>query len=561
MKRKVVFVSPFMGIWPHALPESHLIATLEPEKFTVDRITCGGMLQEHCTAMESFRVNLVDDQAKKLRICRRCKAAGDVIRQHINPNEVVLDSYLSQELQDKAASILGDIAIHNYYEFTYQGIEIGKIAAYEVLIKYKKATFDLSSEQQTYYAVYFKNALIALLSFIDYYNRQHPDILVAYSPQYAIPGVCARYMELQGKQVYFVEGSSNIDERYHALRVWDWTKFGLTNPALAYWNRIDQNAITQKAIARAEAHFVQLFSAASHSVYSAPKSDQFELRTHFDVPDGKKIVLAAMSSYDEVYSAYVIDRFPENKYKSPVFINQLEWIRYTIRFFESRPDLFLIIRVHPRSLPTRRNDVIANENRELAKILEDLPDNVRVNLPADKISIYDIYPQIDVLTTGWSATGVEAMYHKLPVVTYDKHLPSYPESIHYTGFSQETYFANLAQAAIDGKSEKHKTNAQRWLAFSMTMGTIITPRMLSETPLFKRSKLLSITYKAIYRLLPKLAMLADTHVFFANPVRQNSSFSQMLANHHISVYDKLLTDPSFTTEQQSNEHAAHTMRT
>lgn len=502
VRKKVVFFSPHAGIWPHALPESFLAKCLDSQLFDVCRIKCGGTFNRHCTVMEASGFSIALNQDRKDATCRRCIKNAEILRGAYAGEDYFISKYLSKDEVAQAELIVKSLNEIDIRELTYLGVEVGRIAAYEVLIKFKKTSLDFRDEELIYFETYVQNALLSLMAFSKAYEEIQPDILVAYSPQYAVLGVCARYCELKGKQVYFIEGSSNIDERYKALRVWDWSAFGLTNPALKHWESIGNYILSKNDYDRSEKHVNRLLNASSFSVYSEPASGQFDMRAHFGIPQDAKVVMAAMSSYDEVYSAYFIGRFPDNKYISNVFINQLEWIRRTIDFFSIHPELFLIIRIHPRTFPSSRNAVMAQEQKELAQILANLPNNVRVNFPTDKISIYDLYRQIDVLATGWSATGVEAMIFNVPVVTYDRNLPSYPASIHFTGDSVTEYYENLLKAVTAGKSNFVSENGRRWMAFSMSVGVIRHPAMLSDTDYFRSSRVVNFLYRGFNRLFP-----------------------------------------------------------
>jgi hypothetical protein len=502
VRKKIMFISPHAGIWPHALPESFLAKCLDPLLFDVSRIKCDGTFSSHCTVMEAHSLEIQEIQKLKDVICKQCKGNAEILRTSYAGKDFVISNYLSKEDEAEVERNFSALNKADIQKLTYHGVEVGKIAAYEVLIKFKKTSLNFNDMEFLYYETYIKNALLSLMAFIKIYNEEQPDILIAYSPQYAVLGVCARYFELKGKKIYFIEGSSNIEERYGALRIWDWTEFGLTNPALTYWDDFVSKTLLKLDYTRVEKHINRLLNASSFSVYSAPASGQFDMRKHFHIPPKVKVVLAAMSSYDEVYSAYYINRFPNTKYISNVFKDQLEWIKATINFFLEHPELFLIIRIHPRTFPSERNVVMAQEQMELAAILANLPNNVGVNLPTDKISIYDLYSQIDLLATGWSATGVEAMTFNVPVITYDQNLPSYPASIHYTGKSQKEYYNNLIKAVSVGKCVTTSDESRRWLAFSMSVGVVRHPTMLNNFKLVRGNSAINFLYRGFNRLFP-----------------------------------------------------------
>jgi hypothetical protein len=533
MRKRVVFLTPHAGIWAHTLPESFLAKALDDKRFEVSRISCDGTFRTHCTVMEAASVEHTATQAEKDAICRRCVRTAEAVRPSFRGRDFKLGAFLSAADAARAKEMVADLGPDGIEKLEHLGVEVGKIASYETLLKYKKTEWAFSDLEYAHLKTYTLNSLMSLMAFRHLYERIKPDILVSYSPQYGVNGVCARYCELHGTRVYFIEGSANLDERYQALRVWDWTEFGLTNPAMKYWHKVDDYRLTDEELARARRHTNILVSGRSFSVYSEPQSGSFNLRRHFGVPEGSKVVLAAMSSYDEVYSGYVIGRFPANKYYSSVFLTQFDWIRESIPWFAQHPELFFIIRIHPRTFPNKREAIMAPNQKELADLFQHLPPNVRVNYPTDKISIYDLYPQIDVLVTGWSATGIEAMSYGVPVVTYDRNLPSYPASIHYTGDSREQYFANLLLAAQAGRSQSIADNALRWMAFFMSLGTLRHPRRFSDLPFISQRKVLRLGLAVFERLIPGVVKRLEARQAISNAKQIN----QMLDEGALSLFE------------------------
>jgi hypothetical protein len=535
-RRKVIFFSPYSGIWPHALPESYLAKSLDAETFEVIRVGCDGTFSTHCTAMSAAFVGIERSTAEKQAVCVKCVANRKILEPAYQGGTHLISQYLTAHDFARVDGLVAGLTEENIQDFEFEGIEVGRVAAYEILIKFKKTALVFRDEEFRYLHSYVRSSLLSLLAFQKLFAKIQPDVFVAYSPQYGMIGVCARYCELAGLPVYFVEGSSNINERYQALRIWNWTEFGLTNPALKYWQNIDQYRMTTEDRERALAHTRCLLSASSFSVYSAPMSNNADVRGRFGIPADAPLMLAAMSSYDEVFSAYAIGRFPRTKYDSDVFQNQLEWIEYTVKWFAARPDLYLMIRIHPRTFPSKRNSVMAAEQLQLAKLLEALPPNVRVNYPGEKVSIYDVYKEIDALVTGWSATGVEAMTFGVPVVTYDSNLPSYPSAVHYTGRSREEYEANLTRALKAGRSDQISEDGYRWMTFSMSLGVVRHPPLFRYATVVANNRLLRYGVRACEILFPGIVKRLEARRHLRIP-GEVARVRKMLESGGRSLYD------------------------
>lgn len=102
-------------------------------------------------------------------------------------------------------------------------------------------------------------------------------------------------------------------------------------------------------------------------------------------------------------------------YPQNAFEDMLAWLRTTVAYFVSRPDLQLVIRVHPAEATGQirsRQPVEAEIRREFP----DLPPNVFIVGAQSKISTYAIAMQCDAVLIYGTKTGVELTSFGIPVV-------------------------------------------------------------------------------------------------------------------------------------------------
>ncbi|MGJ4950094.1 glycosyltransferase [Bradyrhizobium sp. HKCCYLS20291] len=477
---KILFYSLNSAIWMHALPENRLVRELVAAGEEVTYVTCGSCFPQHCTSMSASRIELGDNQTRKDAVCRTCIRNATILAESNGADHLELRDFIS-DADDVAASRLVDaLSPERYLEFRYMGVDVGRLASYELFLKYKKMSPRLTAEQWEYCKCYIKYGLISLLGFSRLFRSKKPDAVVFYSPQYGINGICAAFTESEGSATLFVEGSSSNSERYKALRIWRWSVHGLVNPALQYWSQAD--TLLPNEIRRLRGHFRELVSGKSFAVYSSPATGKtVSVRAQLKIPKDAKILLMTLSSFDEAYAAYIIGRFPERKVTSPVFKDQFEWVKSTLDHFAARNDLCIVVRVHPRDFPNKRETTLSEQAQVWSDLFVSAPGNVRVNWPDDRLSLYDILREADLVVTGWSATGVEALALGIPVVTYDAGLPSYPKDIHFSGVSRGEYFENIERALVAGRQPSLVDGAFRWLGLSFSRGTVrITPPIRTE---------------------------------------------------------------------------------
>jgi hypothetical protein len=98
-----------------------------------------------------------------------------------------------------------------------------------------------------------------------------------------------------------------------------------------------------------------------------------------------------------------------------VFPNMLVWVLDTIRYFAGRPEVQLVIRVHPAevrgAVPSRQP--IAEEIR---KVFPRLPPNVFVVPPESRVSTYALVEQCSAAIIYGTKTGMEIASVGIPVI-------------------------------------------------------------------------------------------------------------------------------------------------
>lgn len=493
---------------------------------------------EHCTSYSAANISLISPRKIKNRICRQCKKNAALLTSCSGARHLKLVNYLTPTDEIQIEKILETITPKNYRKFKFLDVEVSKAAIYECFLLFKKMSDHFSYDEWKYFRVYLRNSLQSLVGFSKIFAQEKPDLVFFYSPQYGVNGVCAEYAAKQGAKTYFVEGSSSNSERYEALRIWDWAGFGLVNPALQHWASF-RNNLYPEDILRVNGHFQELFKARSYAVYSEPITKEIDLRKQFKIPEKAKIALATLSSFDEAYAAYVIGKFPRRKVMSPVYKDQFEWIRDSISWFGGRENIYLIIRVHPRDFPNKRDSQKSEQVIVWEKLFVDLPKNICVNWPKDGISLYNMLDQVDVVLTGWSATGVEALMFGVPVVTYDSYLPSFPSDIHFSGETKKEFFANIDRALLSEHGFPVAERALRWLAVNFSLGTVrVKPLMRKYPSPWKNILLPGFLKRSLNKMALEHAKRCEARAGFQSQIEADR-FIELCIKQHSSLFETL----------------------
>lgn len=503
----LLFFTPHVAIWPHTAPEAYLARGLSECGHSIRYLTCG-KAQTYCAAMTARRLSPGDAPTLAKRACADCGAGAkaiasvygfplDTLRNHLDASDIAsLDAIASDAVSNKSL------------DTEFLGVKIGRLALYEFTLTHKKMSVELTREQWTEYGVYLVNALRSLLGFDRYLALNRPDLIFSFSPQYSNINPCMQRAIDKGIRTFFIESGTNLSHRLGTMRVWDWSTHKLVNPALSYWRASDANPVTQIGADKVVGHFEQLLSGHHFAVFSSPYSGNMGIRDAWGISPTQKILLMTLSSYDEAYAALLIGGFPTRKVFSNVFRTQADWIKATVAWAANRPDVFVIVRVHPRDFPNKRESMRSEQSFMLEGLLTDLPENVRVNWPGEGVSLYALLEDADAILTGWSVTAMEALSLGIPVVTYDANLPAYPSDIHYTGRSETEYFLNIERALSDGWRLENAINGFRWLAHLFVNCTITVAERFGQFELGPQSPIARLWSRILSRM-PRLRASLD----------------------------------------------------
>jgi hypothetical protein len=130
------------------------------------------------------------------------------------------------------------------------------------------------------------------------------------------------------------------------------------------------------------------------------------------------------------------------------------WIEKTVQFFAGRPEVQLVIRIHPGERLTHgpsMSDVVKGA-------LADIPENIHLIGPLEKVNTYDLMEIADVGLVYTTTTGLEMAMNGIPVIVCGQ--------THYRGrgftldpLSWDEYYA-LIEKALKNKKSLTKTQVE-----------------------------------------------------------------------------------------------------
>ena len=390
---------------------------------------------------------------------------------------------------------------------TIDGVAIGRIALYETLLHSKKMNLDFSETEWAKCLADVRSTLESFFACRRILEKERPDSILMYNALYSVNRVWERYADLKGIPAYFLHHGLNLSDMDNTLIIAKTNTMEYFKRLKQIWPAVKDTPSPATDLSYVTDHFLTLLTAKHFLVYSSAKAKDTDIRRFFGVSSGQKIITATMSSYDEMFASQYVGarKLPSDL----LFASQTEWVAALIEWVRQRPELFLVIRVHPREFPNKRDPVKSEHVKTLEAKLRDLPANVRVNWPNDDLSLYDLAQETDVFLNAWSSVGVEMSLLGLPVVIYSGELVLYPSDINYLAASRADYFTQIDAALSDGWRYERIRKTYRWLSLYYCKPIVRfrdgqrageTDPVLSTTapvPLAGQSRL-----RKIYKILP-----------------------------------------------------------
>ena len=556
---KVVFYSPFANIWEHSFPESLIAEGLVKQGVEVTVINCGTMLDLHCVAMSATGVTSTDSAAKKKQVCAACTKRRDLLAREMPFDTTVMDDRIEPSDRAAAQSAVDAATLDSWPDVMVDGVPLGRYAAYEFLLNYKLVGTTIPAELFGLYLNQLRMAVIVYFVSKRILAELAPDRVVVFNRLYSVNHAFCAAAERAGIPTYTLQGGGHITRRGETMTIYRDTSTLADVFHSTAWKVYSKRPIGAEEVALVGEHFSGLLEGSSAFAYSSAfeAADPGVLRDRLGIAAGKPVLLVPMSSEDEINAARLADALPESSGQGSLFDGQFDWIRFLLDYARQNEDRHIVIRLHPRMFPNKRDNVRSPIVDELMRLLADPPSNLTLNLPTDDISLYDLMQVVDVVLSYRSSVGIELAAFGIPVVVpSNADFFTYPEEINLVGHTQLEYAQMIDRAISEGWSIENTRRAFRWFAFLFSRIAVDFSDSVSARPIAIRPKKpgfrLWLWRKAVYVFI-QFGPLVRERIALRNrrfPVSSQQLFVDVLANDRLNLADSTQWNPVVSTVAQ-----------
>ena len=392
------------GHGPVSVMESTLAAALALRDAEVEIVLCDAALP---ACLRAEYADLPDDSVLTERrlpktFCPTCQGRGRAMFEPLGLKVHYLSELITQADRDEALAIAEATPAAEIDGLVLEGLQIGEHARAGALRYYTRGDLEAEPNGETVLRRYLEASILSIRAYQRLLARGSYDVAVfhhgLYVPQGLVGEVCrARGVRVVNWVVAYRNNSfvlSHEDTYHHTM---------MTEPVSA-WQDMAWGERQRQEIA-------DYLKSRSHGgrdwigFHEKAEEDAGVVLGSLGLDLGKPII--GMLS-NVVWDAQL--HYPAN-----AFASQADWAVRTIEYFRARPELQLLLRVHPaevRGTSPSRQPLAA----EIARLVPDLPPNVFIVPPESPVSTYAAMAGCDSVLIYGTKMGVELTPLGIPVV-------------------------------------------------------------------------------------------------------------------------------------------------
>jgi hypothetical protein len=434
----------------------------------VTMVHCDGVLDSYCPVMSAERLNVTSPRSAKRQSCIDCRHNASITAERGAYSVTWLDGYVTPSVRTAAEALMQDVTPETWQDVEVDGLPVGRYAAYLSMLHHKLPDVTSSEAAWAEYLSDLRNAMHVALAMPAILDDTEPTHAVVYNPLYPTTRMFAEQAIRRGIQLVGVHAGSFIPARYETVGIYQHYSASQTlvdSPTILESLTIP---CTPVEVAAVERQLRAQMAGTDPWVYSsAPLREAPEvLRERLGLRPQAPVVVALLSSPDETRSSMLVgveyERDPENGYS-----DISEFIGAIRRLAEAQPQFDVVLRLHPRLTPNKRESVTSPDLVSILDALADLPPNAHVNVPGDGVSLYDLIGIASAAVNQSSSSGLEFMALGLPVVSYDPvRQNAYPPSFGpcVPRHDDAALVGAVLGALADGPRLEHSVRVFRWYA-------------------------------------------------------------------------------------------------
>ncbi|BCB28707.1 hypothetical protein SKTS_35930 [Sulfurimicrobium lacus] len=335
-------------------------------------------------------------------LCRDCYRPGRRVYEDIGIKVHAYSDSLTEEDKRYAGKLAAELPLDEIEGFVLHGLKIGEHAKAGALRFFARATLDEEPLGEQVLRRYLEAAVLTALSIPKLLRSEKYDVAVFHHGIYVPQGIIGEVARQEGVRV--VNWNPAYRKNCFIFSHGDTYHHTLMDEQVSVWEDMEWTPEREKTIT---GYLRSRWEGENDWIrfHENPYFEKDRILADIGCDPARPIIGLLTNVMWDAQLHYPANAFP----------NMLEWLLSTVRYFEKRPDLQLVIRVHPAeirgSVPTRQPVA-----EELKKHFPQLPANVFVVPPDSNISTYVLSELCNSVIIYGTKTGVELTSVGIPVI-------------------------------------------------------------------------------------------------------------------------------------------------
>jgi len=355
-----------------------------------------------CLATDTPNVETFVEKGPQGTQCGTCYKPARAILEELQFPIHTYGSLLSPEDRAEAKRVTNSVPVGEISRFELEGLAVGEHAMAGALRYYARATLEGERYGEAILRRYFEASLLTAFAILRLLDEGKFDVAVFHHGIYVPQGIVGEVCRQKGVRV--VNWSAAYRKKCFIFSHGNTYHHTLMTEPLDRWEDLDLNPEVETKIMD---YLKSRWDGTQDWIYFHEKPD-FNLSNIANEIglDLKKPTIGMLTNV--MWDAQL--HYPAN-----AFPNMLEWVLSTIRYFATRTELQLVIRVHPAEI---RGTVPSRQPLmdEIKKAFPQVPANVFIIPPESRISTYVAMGICDSVLIFGTKTGVELTSMGIPVV-------------------------------------------------------------------------------------------------------------------------------------------------
>jgi len=388
--KKVLFNSVDGRYMQTTYIEGAIAKSLQMRGHKVKMLICGGALNM-CTTFHRI------DHPPNRWSCKNCISFSKKFYETTGLPYSTYDEYLKHKKGlTSIKNKVEEMPIEECEKLIYKGVKVGNHAKTSAK-RYFRGGEPPEDKFELILRYELMNAIISTDTAEELLKKEKPDVLVTTHGCYSSWGSITDYFRNQGIRVCVWGGGYKDDIRFDRYK-WNFKK---------YYEEVRKKRLLDEEEKKDLACFLDKREEGSEgqiALYNYSDTDKEQLEKQFN-----------FNKYDKTYVMFPNVPWDAALLSADVaFKNVYDWISNTIEFFEDKPKLQLIIKIHPSEIR------VMESKRTLLDYINSkfpsLPENIKTIPPDTKISPYSLFPFIDVGIIYNGTAGLEMSIQGIPVI-------------------------------------------------------------------------------------------------------------------------------------------------